>query len=155
MKRKLRHLLFFLFFFCFYLSHQRAVNERLASLFVFYTCEKRSRGLQLTKKSPISARHVGWNITEFLLGVVIPEDEAILAQFLLRLAVHADVIKIALFRIREETLRLGTSKLPSAQSHRTGQQKYRQRSNEHAPFLSISSSFRQFKEPLNLISTKA
>lgn len=139
------------FFFFIHLSHRRTVNERLASSLMFY----RSREMWLTKKSPIPAGHVGWNITEFLLGVVISEDEAVLAQFLLGLAIQAGVIEIALFRIREETLRLGTSELPSAQSHRTHQQKYRRRSNEHAPVLSISFLFRLKLGTLVSISAKA
>lgn len=71
--------------------------------------------MELTQKRAVAAGHVRRYVTELLLRVIIPEDEPILTELFLRLAVHAGVIKIALFQIGEETLRLRTPELRPAQ----------------------------------------
>lgn len=53
--------------------------------------------IKLTQKRAVAAGHVRWYVAELFLRVIIPEDEPILAELLLGLAIHAGVIKIALF----------------------------------------------------------
>lgn len=72
-------------------------------------------GSKLTQNRAVTAGHIRRYIAELLLRVIIPEDESILAEFFLGLTIHAGIIKIALLRIGEETLRLRASELCLAQ----------------------------------------
>lgn len=74
-----------------------------------------SNNLELTQKRAVAAGHVRRYVAEFLLGGIIPEDESILAEPFLGLASHTGVIKVALFRIGEETLGLRAAELRPAQ----------------------------------------
>lgn len=73
--------------------------------------------MQLTQKSAIAAGHVSRKVAEFFLRVVVPEDEAVLAEFLLGLSVDAGVVEIALFGIGEEALVLGAPELRPRHGH--------------------------------------
>lgn len=80
-----------------------------------------SNSSELTQKRAVATGYVRRYVAKLLLGVIIPEDESILAEPLLGLAVHASVIKIALFRIGEETLELRATELRLAQGRQNHQ----------------------------------
>lgn len=71
--------------------------------------KKKSVKNRLTQKSPVAAVDVGGNIAELLLGIVVPEYQTVFAELLLGQSVEAGVVEIALLRIGEETLGLGTA----------------------------------------------
>lgn len=86
--------------------------------------------LKLTQNCTIAARHIRRNVAEFLLVIIIPEDESVLAKSLLGLIVYAGIIKIALFRVGKEALGFRTPELRPTQGRED--QKWQKRAKTHA-----------------------